>query len=180
MDSVALVAGVTQLLPVGVVSPNESADPTAILQSAVPATGNLYVTMGADLYASYQLSKQFTVLGSYSYLSKPLTSYVGQFQNYYPYHKTNLALRFNDPPSGIFAEVRHRWTDAYSSSDVPPFFTSVPAASLVDLTFGYTIPSYSKLRLTLSVSNLLDHRYQSIAGTPAVGRLTTLQAHYTL
>jgi outer membrane receptor protein involved in Fe transport len=169
-----------QQVPVGVVSPNESTDPTAILQSAVPVNGGLYVSMGADIFCSYQLTKEIQIAGTYSYLSKPLTHYDQPFLNFFPYHKTNLSLKYNDAVSGIFAELRHRWQDSYFTGDVPPFFLEVPATHLIDLTVGYTIPSYTKLQFVLSVSNLLNHQFVSLAGTPAIGRLTTLRAHYTL
>ena len=180
MNANLINSAAIQHIPVGTISPNESPDPTAILNTSVPDQNSLYVSIGADLYFSYEFNRQFSVSGTYSYLSKPVTSHVDPFQNFYPYHRTNLALKFRDPGNGIMAEIRHRWIDTYFSNDVPGFFSSVPSSHFIDLTFGYTIPSYTKLQFVLSVSNLLDNKYQAIAGTPPIGRLATIRAHYTL
>ena len=55
----------------------------------------------------------------------------------------------------------------------------VESATLLDVNFGYQIPS-TMATVQFSVTNLLDHDYRSFVGVPYIGRFAMVGIKYEL
>jgi outer membrane receptor protein involved in Fe transport len=107
-----------------------------------------------------------------------------------PKEKGSVAVKYDDSGRGLFGEVRARFSGGFpASSGVYEGTACLPTAptetepcvesfTLVDLTFGYDVPSLPGTSLQLTVQNAFDDPYRSFPGVPEVGRMTLLGVRY--
>ena len=174
----AQCAALIAQIPLGTVTPKQAADPTTILL-APRNYGNIDL-MGIDLSLGYQLSEQFFVGGTYSYVDKNFFEKLDGIANLAlnaPRNKGSFAIKYRSRNNGFNAEVRSRWTEGFRMSS-GVYSGIVNSYSLVDATVGYTIPSFDNITTTLSATNLLDKKHREFIGAPEIGRLVMGRVTY--
>ena len=108
-----------------------------------------------------------------------------------PKKKATTALTYRDVHSGLNAEARVRYQDAFPANSAgcvglacvkgAPANSGpcVKAYTLIDLTAGYRLP-FTGASLQAAVTNLFDEKYQSFIGTPQIRRMAILRLKYDL
>jgi outer membrane receptor protein involved in Fe transport len=108
-----------------------------------------------------------------------------------PKTKGSLALDYRNP-SSLTGEVRVRYNAAFPVQsgvyvgtacieDNNPLATDcVKAYTLLDGSLSYTLKQLRGAQLQLSVNNILNEKYQSFIGVPAIGTLAIFRVRYTL
>lgn len=177
-ELVTIFADSVAAMPLGTVSPREASDPTAVLLT-FRNFGNISLT-GADLGMTYFVTPRWILNGSFSYVSRNLfeksATQPQEIPLNAPRRKYSLAARYNNQQLGLDAEVKGRYVEGF------PFKSGelvgmVDSYSIVDVTVGYDV--WSRTKVTLSVSNLLDNRHRQVIGAPEIGRLALLRLTQT-
>ncbi len=176
----SLYASIISSLPLGTVTPQGVADPTALL--VTPRNfGNLGL-WGADLSLEFLPHPSWQVIGTVSVISKNFFENldgVGGLALNSPEHRGTFTLRYRDVGGSFHAEARSRWMSGFRMSsgvyagDVLPY-------TLFDLNAGAALPWFPGTALTLSVLNLLDRKHREFVGAPDIGRLVVGKIHYTI
>jgi len=157
------------------------------------ATGQVDVR-GIDFAADYLINDLFSIALTYSNLNRnvfekapgasaanPLTANAAK-------NRGTLTFRFDNQTSGMSAEVRGRYSDAfpvnsgvYNSYNVgtPVPYESVPVNAFVDAGFSWRLPFASNVRWSLNAQNILDSDVPSFIGVPSVGRMVTTRVQYS-
>jgi outer membrane receptor protein involved in Fe transport len=151
---------------------------------------------GADLGLTWFLTDDFTLSGSYSHVSEDYFEIgTGIYTSLNaPKDKGALSLAYRNGLRGINAEGRVRFTSEFPAESAGYVGTKcvsggktgslfeedcVEAATLVDVNFGYKIPT-TNATVQFSVTNLLDNDYRSFVGVPYIGRFAMLGIKYDL
>jgi iron complex outermembrane receptor protein len=130
---------------------------------------------GADLALEYLLNDNWSVAGTYSWVSEDFfpevfSSGTEQLALNAPDNKASLTLGFRDEDRGFKAEVRGRYTNAFPvSSGV--YQGSVPVNALMDFTATYRIPGQRNMLFSAMVTNVFDNKRPTFVGVPDIGRL---------
>ncbi len=172
--------------PIGVVTPQETSYPDAVLLS-YRNYGSITL-WGVDLGLRAAITRSLSVDASASWVSRNFFENldgVADLSLNAPKHKATIGLSYDDPEVGVNASSRVRYVDGFTvRSGV--YSGRVPSYVVVDATAGVEIPWVAGLRLTLTAQNLLtwvhggegnpfEQRHQEFVGTPAIGRLVLLR-----
>ncbi|HUP88264.1 MAG TPA: TonB-dependent receptor [Longimicrobiales bacterium] len=193
----AIAAGIAQL-PGGIVSSAGTTEAGPNLVLTYINFGTLDVD-GADVSLAALLSDkwQWTVSGSLvsdDFFNLPL----GNKSNdstvvalNAPKKKASTALTYRSVGSGLNAEARLRYQDAFPANSAGyvglACVPSAPAGSgpcvqsftLLDLNVGYRLP-VAGASIQLSVTNLFDEKYKSFIGTPEIRRMAMIRLRYDM
>lgn len=175
-----VAAGASQI-PVGTISPKEV--PGADLLIFQPANqGGAYSFWGADLSLSYDVSRNLSLSGSYSFASKDSTNLgvgFGILMFQAPRHKGNVTVQFQNERRGVRADIRGR---AVGGFDVlsPAYAGTVKPYALLDVSLGVRLGWLRGAWFTLDATNLFDHRHAEFVGTPVLGRFIVGRLQLTL
>ena len=166
----ASLANTVSQLPVGTVSPQETAHPVDIL--LLNRRGGAYTLVGVDVSLRAQVGDRWSVAGTYSYVSADTIANVDEVGTVFlnaPRHKGAVHLAFRDEKSGVTASVRARAVAGFPVvSGV--YSGRVDGYGVVDATASYRLP-WRGARVFLQVQNVLDRRHQEFVAAPQVGRL---------
>ena len=181
-------------LPAGVISAPQ-------VQGTVPQLLVTYVNFGdidlsgMDFSATALLSDNWQVGGTVSLLSDdhfeiPLRGDTQFVALNAPSKKGSAHVTYRNLVSGLNGEVRVRFNSEFPANSAgyvglecvtgdAATGNCVDSFTLVDLTAGYRLP-ITGATLQVSISNLLDEKYQSFVGTPSIGRMAILRLKYDL
>lgn len=169
-------------IPLGTVTPSSSRTNSPDLVFTYRNIKETIELYGADFGMDVRVTDRFTLAGTYSWLSddefakipngaQPLALNAAT-------HKASLTGKFRDEASGIGAELRGRYVNAFPvNSGV--YVGHVPVNALVDAGFSYRLP-FGARNATWSVSatNILDNERATFVGVPQIGRLVMTQLQY--
>ncbi len=186
-------------LPLGTVAFTNSklAGDQTVIATYQNATGTVDVH-GIDLAVDYQVDDNWIIAGTYSNLSRNVFPEIGSSVNPLmanaPKHRGSLSARYVNDVSGLSVDGSVRYVDAFpvnsgllNSLGSPPngattvLYPPVPSQTEIDAGFSWKLPfdfSSSKMTWSLSVSNLLDLKVSTFAGTPPIGRLILTRLKY--
>jgi outer membrane receptor for ferrienterochelin and colicins len=178
-------------VPVGVISSPQVNANGAQLLATYTNVNEAMDLWGSDLTLQALISPQLSLSLAGSIVSDDaFDTTVGIVTLNAPKRKGSLALEYREAGGRLNGEARLRHHasfpvrsgvyEAYrcvpNSPDTAP--DCVEAATLLDLTAGYTLPQMRGATLQLSVQNALDHGYQSYPGVPSIGRMALLRLRY--
>jgi outer membrane receptor for ferrienterochelin and colicins len=178
-------------VPVGVISSPQVNANGAQLLATYTNVNEAMDLWGSDLTLQALISPQLSLSLAGSIVSDDaFDTTVGIVTLNAPKRKGSLALEYREVGGRLNGEARLRHHasfpvrsgvyEAYrcvpNSPDTAP--DCVEAATLLDLTAGYTLPQMRGATLQLSVQNALDHGYQSYPGVPSIGRMALLRLRY--
>jgi iron complex outermembrane receptor protein len=186
-----IAAGVAAV-PLGVVSsPDVRANGAQLLSTYTNVDDELEL-WGLDLTGTFLLNDVWSVTGSASFVSDDTfeTNRGAMVVLNAPKEKGTLAVKYDDPASGLYGEVRARVSGGFpASSGVYEATACLPSApsetepcvqsfTLVDLNFAYEVPRLPGAKVQLSIQNLLDEAYRSFPGVPEIGRMGLVGLRY--
>ncbi len=168
------------MIPFGTISPEQSADPTAVM--VAPRNFGNITLYGADLSFAYYPNEIWAFTGNYSYVSEdlfPNLDNIGDIALNAPRHKFNIGIDCQLPNVPLTFRGKLRYRDGFPMQS-GIYVGNVDAHTVLDLNITYQLP-LSKDRfstsLNLNASNLLNQEYQSLIGAPWIGRLITSSLH---
>lgn len=187
----ALITGMASL-PVGVLSSSDiSANGAQVLATYFNVNEKINL-WGADLSAMALLTETLSLTGTMSLVNKDQfeTKEGTKVTLNAPKFKGSLAFGYRSNENGFSGELRTRFNEGFPVrsgvyqgticlGDKPEDGADdcVESSTLLDLTLGYRLPIQGA-SLQLSVQNLLDDKYRSFPGVPAVGRMALLRLKY--
>ena len=166
-------------IPFGTVTPEEVADPNAIMQ-----TYRNYDSIslnGLDCSLTYYLNPSLSFGGNYSFVSKDSfkdAAGVRDIALNAPKNKFGANIQYLNTNLGVGAGIRMNFVAGFPMysgvyiGDVESYYT-------IDLSAGYDIPFGPSPRLSLTVQNLLGTEYQPFIGAPMIGRLSLIRLTQT-
>jgi iron complex outermembrane receptor protein len=169
-QNAAAIAAIASTIPLGTVSPVQG-DSTEIL--VIGRQGARAEFWGADIGLNAELGSRFYLSGTFSYASKDIIPSAGGFGDIVfnaPRRSGSLGLGYRNPAAGIAAELRGRAVSGFPVKS-GAYQGHVEGYAVVDAALSYQLPWNPRLVLSLSVSNLLDHRHREFVGAPELGRL---------
>ena len=175
------LADVYARIPVGTVSPNETAHQGDILLAARNFGEIDYY--GVDLSFQFVPTSWLELGGAFSYVSDNYWTRdeIGGIQDFAfnaPMYKGSFNATYRNQWSGLVLGAQWRWVDGFKMlSGV--YEGSVNAYNLIDIIAQLPIPGVERLVATVTLTNVLDHQVQQFVGAPAIGRLSTLRLQYT-
>jgi outer membrane receptor for ferrienterochelin and colicins len=187
-------ANIMARVPVGTAAfSHANYDQPFLVFSYQNASGNVNV-WGTDFAADFMITDVWMLAATYSHLSRnvfndapgasaqnPLTANAAK-------HRASTTLRYEHEPRGYSAEVRGRYTDAftvnsgvYNSYNIgtPVPYDPIPVSMMLDAAASWLLPFTGSPRMSLSVTNMFDNRIPTFIGVPAVGRMITTRLAYT-
>jgi iron complex outermembrane receptor protein len=164
-----LAAGLAQV-PLGVVSSPEFS-PGSDLIVSYQSVGDLTL-FGSDFAMQWFLTDQWTLGGTYSWVSKERFPVLGSdpISLNAPRQKGTVSLAYRDVVAGFNSSF-----SAVSAG----FAGDVPAANVVDVGLGYQVPS-TRATLQLAVQNVFDSENFAFVGVPSIGRYGMVKVKYDL
>ena len=177
-DNGSPVDELVQLLSVvGTVTPEQAADPNAVMLT-YRNYGDISLN-GLDCSLTYYLNPSLSFGGNYSFVSKDL------FENDLrdialnaPKNKFGANVQYHNTNLGLAAGARVNFVAGFPVNsgvyvdDVASYYT-------IDLNAGYDLPFGPRPRLSLTVQNLLNNMYQPFIGAPEIGRLSLVRLTQT-
>jgi iron complex outermembrane receptor protein len=179
-----LIGGAYSKVPVGTVSPNETTHKGDILL-AYKNYGELSY-YGSDAAFTYELSPEFAISGSASYINQNVftgedlgpNSGADTIALNAPQYKSALSFMHRNADLGLNVGLQWRWVDAFRMNS-GVYVGDVQAFHMLDLNVNYVIPSVQGLSFNLTATNLLDHKVQQFIGAAAIGRMVQGRFTYT-
>ena len=162
--------GMTQI-PLGVVTPANAADPTALLN--IRHQGGSFSRIGIDVDVSYLLTDGLTLSGNYSWVNRDSIGSAGGSDMAVlsaPRNKGALAVSYRPPASwwGVWAQGLAVETYPVKSG---VFQGTIPGYAVLNLGATVSLPMRREISLALTATNLLNNVHQEYVGAPAIGRL---------
>jgi iron complex outermembrane receptor protein len=162
--------GMTQI-PLGVVTPANAADPTALLN--LRHQGGSFSRIGVDVEVSYLLADGLTLSGNYSWVNRDSIGSAGGSDMAVlsaPRNKGALAVSYRPPASwwGVWAQGLAVETYPVKSG---VFQGTIPGYAVLNLGATVNLPMRREISLALTATNLLNNMHQEYVGAPAIGRL---------
>ncbi len=158
-------------IPYGTVTPQEAFDPTAVMVT-YRNFGDVDF-YGVDLSLSYFLSRNWTITGNYSFVSKDFFANLDGIDNIAlnaPKHKFGGSITYRNDEVAFDSNLRLRWVDSFPVQ-TGAFVGSVSSYAVLDLTANYKLPFSKSTNLNLTIQNLTDNKHQEMVGAPRIGRL---------
>ncbi len=173
-----VVAQLTQAIasiPVGTVTPQEAADPTAILLT-YRNIGDVDLG-GLDLSFTYFANQNWSFSGNYSFVSKDFFRNVDRGVNIAlnaPQHKFGASLQYRNAEAGFDGQLRLRFVDSFPV-ETGVFIGKVDSYAVLDLNANYKLPFGTNTSVNLTIQNLTDNDHIEIVGAPRIGRLVLVR-----
>lgn len=169
-----LAAGMTQI-PLGIVTPANAADPTAIL--SLRHQGGSFSRVGVDIEVGYQFTEALTLRGNYSWVNRDSIGSAGGSDMAVlsaPRNKGALAVSYRPVTSwwGVWAQGLAVETYPVKSGW---FEGTIPGYAVMNLGATAQLPMRRELSLAVTATNLFHNVHQEYVGAPAIGRLITLR-----
>lgn len=182
-------------IPVGVVSSdNVDARGGQLLVTYVNVDETIEL-WGTDLSATALLGNEWQITASTSFMSEDVfeTENAGLVTLNAPKWKGTLSLDYDNDDTGLFGQVRARYSDAFPVNsgvyigtrciddpepEGPLEEECVDSFTLFDVNLGYRLPMVRGATLNLLVNNLLDADYRPFPGTPTMGRMVIARIKY--
>ncbi len=176
--------------PIGNVTPEQAADPTAIMLT-YRNYGDITL-YGYDIGLQAAIMDGLTLSGNVSYVDKnflPNLDNIADLSLNAPKLKYSISAGYDNISLGLNADIRLRHVDGFPvRSGV--YIGNVPGYSTIDINIGYTLPFVENLQFTLTAQNLLtfvegsdespfEQRHREFIGTPEIGRLVLGRLSYT-
>ena len=166
-------------IPFGTVTPEQAADPNAVMLT-YRNYGDISLN-GFDLNLTYYLNPSLSVGANYSFVSKDLFENVdglGDIALNAPKNKFGANVQYINTELGLGAGLRTRFVAGF------PVRSGVYVGELksyytIDISAGYELPIGPKPRLSLTVQNLLNRQHQQFIGAPEIGRLSMIRLTQT-
>ena len=166
-------------IPFGTVTPEQAADPNAVMLT-YRNYGDISLN-GLDLNLTYYLNPSLSVGANYSFVSKDLFENVdglGDIALNAPKNKFGANVQYINAELGLGAGLRTRFVAGF------PVRSGVYVGELksyytIDLSAGYEVPIGPKPRLSLTIQNLLNRQHQQFIGAPEIGRLSMIRLTQT-
>ncbi|MBC7896043.1 MAG: TonB-dependent receptor, partial [Cytophagaceae bacterium] len=196
-QALAFVNGLATImggLPVGATAFNSPLyDKSYLVFSYQNAAGYVNVS-GLDLAADFLLTDQWSVEGTYSYLSDnvfndaPGATAANPLAANVPNHRGSATLRYAKPMGTFSTEIRGRYANAFPVNSgvfnsynvgTPVRYPAVPVNAFIDFGMSWKLPVAQNVRWSINVQNLLDNERATFVGTPAIGRLALTRLNYT-
>lgn len=181
-------------IPLGVVSSDQVGAQGADLIATFRNAGDVEL-WGADLSAEAFVTEDWTLTGTYSFVSKDYfrSPDAAPIALNAPKHKGSVGLAYRNLTAGISASGRLRLTSSFPASSVGFVGTKcvdggigrateeacVARSAVVDVAAGYQVPD-TRATVQLSISNVFNRAYRSFVGVPSVGRLLMMRLKYDL
>jgi len=169
----AALADTMTMIPLGIVTPANASDPTALLN--LRHQGGSFSRVGVDIDIAYLLATGWTVSGNYSWVNRDSIGSAGGSDMAVlsaPRNKGALALRYHAPTSwwGVWAQGVAVETYPVKSG---VFQGTIPGYAVMNLGATMQVPGRREVSLAVTATNLFDHVHQEYVGAPAIGRLVT-------
>ncbi len=166
-------------IPFGTVTPEQAADPNAVMLT-YRNYGDISLN-GFDLSLTYYLNSSLSFGANYSFVSKDLFEDVdglGDIALNAPKNKFGANVQYVNSDLGFGVGLRTRFVAGFPvRSGV--YVGEIESYYTIDLNAGYEIPIFPRPRLSLTVQNLLDRRHQQFIGSPEIGRLSMVRLTQT-
>lgn len=166
-------------IPFGTVTPEQAADPNAVMLT-YRNYGDISLN-GLDLSLTYYLNSSLSFGANYSFVSKDLFEDVdglGDIALNAPKNKFGANVQYVNSDLGFGVGLRTRFVAGFPvRSGV--YIGEIESYYTIDLNAGYEIPIFPRPRLSLTVQNLLDRRHQQFIGSPEIGRLSMVRLTQT-
>ena len=135
---------------------------------------------GSDFAMQWFLTDQWTVGGTYSWVSKERFPVLGSdpISLNAPRQKGTVSLAYRDVAAGFNASARLRFNSSFSAVSAG-FAGEVPSSNVVDVGLGYQVPS-TRATLQLAVQNVFDSENFAFVGVPSIGRYGMVKVKYDL
>ena len=166
-------------IPFGTVTPEEAADPNAVMLT-YRNYGDISLN-GLDLNLTYYFNPSLSFGANYSFVSKDLFEDVdglGDIALNAPKNKFGASVQYVNADLGFGVGLRTRFVAGF------PVRSGVYVGALesyytIDLNAGYALPIGPRPRLSLTVQNLLNRQHQQFIGSPEIGRLSMIRLTQT-
>ncbi|HEU0299084.1 MAG TPA: TonB-dependent receptor, partial [Longimicrobium sp.] len=183
-------------IPVGVVSSADVDAPGGQLLVTYVNVDETIELWGTDVSATALLGNEWQLSGSASFMSEDVfeTENAGIVTLNAPKWKGTVALDYDNDDTGLFGQVRMRYSDAFpvnsgvyvgtrclnEPGDPVPALQEdcVDSFTLFDVNLGYRLPMVRGATLNVLVNNLLDEDYRPFPGTPTMGRMLIARIRY--
>lgn len=133
---------------------------------------------GTDVSASYAATNRISLSGAYSFTSENFFPADAPGESDLslnaPRHKAVVSARYREPVRQLSAEARARFVGPFRMVD-GVWIGDVAGFGVADVEVGFPL-LYTQMTLTLS--NILDHRHAEFVGAPVLGRLIMLRTAY--
>jgi len=190
---VPLGTGLAQV-PLGVVSSTEVNAQSAELIATYRNVGDVEL-WGGDLALEWFLTDNFTVTGTYSWVSKDYFEIEDgdPIALNAPRHKGSVGLAYRDLRRGFTGATRVRFNNEFPAESAGYVGTTcvtgaplgltdeecVESSAIMDVNFSWRVPT-TDATLQLVVNNVFNTAYRSFVGVPAVRRMGLLSVRYDL
>jgi iron complex outermembrane receptor protein len=194
-SAVALSRGMARV-PVGVISSADVDAPGGQLLVTYVNVDETIDLWGTDVSATALLGNEWQLSASASLVSDDVfrTDNAGVVTLNAPKRKGMLALDYDNDDTGLFGQVRARYSDGFPVNSGVYIGTEclnrpgepVPALqercvdsyTLFDVNVGYRLPMVRGATLNVLVNNLLDADYRPFPGVPTMGRTVIARLKY--
>ena len=172
---------------------NPNYDKTYLVFTYKNAIGQVDVR-GIDVSMDYLLTDLFSVAVTYSNLNRNIfekavgASVTNPLSANAAKHRASLTFRYDNQVSGMTAELRGRYADAFSvnsgvynnfGNSTPIRYDGVPVNAFLDAGFSWRLPFANNVRWAVNAQNVLDNKVASFIGVPRVGRFVTTRIQYS-
>lgn len=165
-------------IPFGTATFQEALDPTAVILTYRNFGDVSY--SGIDFGFNYFINDNWTVGGSYSWVSKNLlkkeeANLPFDVSLNGPKHKIGLNIHYRNKPhqrGGFEAQLRGRYVDGFPLI-AGVYVGHIQTYTTFDLNLAYNLTG--KTRLILNVNNVLNKKHREMIGAPRLGRLVIFQ-----
>jgi outer membrane receptor for ferrienterochelin and colicins len=194
-SAVGISRGMSRI-PLGTVSSADVDAPGAQLLVTYVNVDETIDLWGTDVSATALLGNEWQLGASASFMSEDVfeTENAGVVTLNAPKWKGTVALDYDNDDTGLFGQVRMRYSDAFPVNSgvyvgteclnvpgepIPALQEScVDAYTLFDVNLGYRLPMVRGATLNVLVNNLLDADYRPFPGTPTMGRMIIARIKY--
>ncbi|HEX2077110.1 MAG TPA: TonB-dependent receptor, partial [Longimicrobium sp.] len=194
-SAVAIARGMSRI-PLGVISSADVDAPGGQLLVTYVNVDETIELWGTDVSATALLGNEWQLGGSVSFMSEDVfeTENAGLVTLNAPKWKGTLALDYDNDDTGLFGQIRMRYSDAFpvnsgvyvgtrclnQPGDPVPALQEdcVDSFTLFDVNLGYRLPMVRGATLNVLVNNLLDEDYRPFPGTPTMGRMVIARIRY--
>jgi iron complex outermembrane receptor protein len=165
------LAGAVAGIPLGVVTPTDAVDPSAIL--LLPRQGGTADFWNVDAELVAVVSAWLSVAGTYSWASRDLfrrSAGLADVALNAPRNKGAVAVAVQEPRSGVTLDVRARWVSSFPVR-AGIYVGTVETYGVADLSLMAPLPWRQGVTIGIAATNLFDNRHREFVGAAEIGRL---------